>query len=89
MTTPGDFFHIPTYGLGVRMKEPIPPSDLGRLKTAVETQVPSLIPEVSSANATITLDANGILTVRVRAIDSATGLPVEVGYTPSQQGRVP
>ena len=88
MTTPGDFFHIPTYGLGVRVKEPIPPSDLGRLKTAIETQVQAF-PEVSSANASITLDSNGILTVKVRAIDSATGLPVEVGYSPSQQGRVP
>lgn len=84
MTTPGDFFHLPDYGIGIRLKEPVPPVDLGRLKTAVEQQVLRET-EVQTASATVTLDANGILTVVVRAKLKSTGESIEVGFTPNVQ----
>jgi hypothetical protein len=87
MSTPRDFFHLPDYGIGIRLKEPIPSSDLGRLKTSIEQQV-LREPEVEAVNASIILAVNGVLTVTVRAKLRNTGENIEVGYIAGQQGVV-
>lgn len=88
MTTPGDFFHLPNYGIGLRLKAPPPPGDLGRLKVNIEQQI-LREPELANVVATVTLDnATGVLTVRVRATEKATGAPVAVGYSQTPTGGV-
>lgn len=88
MSTPRDFFHLPDYGIGFRVKEPIPVSDLGRLKTTIEQQV-LREREVDSAAAQVTMASNGVLTVLVRAHMRSTGESIEVGYTAGQIAGVP
>lgn len=61
-TTPGGFFHLPNYGLGLNVKQPVRQADMVGLKKRIEDQV-SLEPEVVAVNVRITLDSLGILTV--------------------------
>ena len=77
ISTPGDFFHAPEYGVGIPRKEPIPASELVKLRTRIEQQVKTE-PEVDDASASITLDANNIMTVSVRVRVKKTGEPVDV-----------
>lgn len=88
MSAPGDFFHLPTYGLGLRVKEPVPAADLGRLKASIEAQV-AREPEVETARATLTLDAGtGVLSVSVRAQLRKSGEQVDVGFETGPGGLV-
>lgn len=88
MSTPGDFFHLPDYGLGLRQKEPIPTTDLGRLKTTIEQQI-LREPELVNVVASISLATNGVLTVQVQAQERSTGEKVAVGYVAGQAAGVP
>lgn len=81
MTTPGDFFHLPEYGLGARLKEPLRLSDVPRFKAEVERQVLEE-PEVEQVRATVTLSAQGVLSVVVRARLAQTGQQISVSYQP-------
>jgi hypothetical protein len=81
-TKPGDFFHLPNYGLGLEEKEPLRISDIGKLKTAIEAQALEE-PEVESVSAEVTMSSNGVLTCRVRARLRATGQDISVSYSPS------
>lgn len=79
-SAPGDFFHLPAYGLGLRVKEPVPAASLPRLKASIEQQA-LREPEVESASATLTQDpARGLLTVEVRARLRKTGETARVGF---------
>lgn len=82
MSTPGDFFHLPEYGLGAATKEPLRVSDVARFKAAVERQVLEE-DEVETARATVTLSANGVLEVVVRARLAQSGQQISVSYSPS------
>lgn len=79
-TRPGEFFHLdPTnYGIGLRVKERLTISDLPRLKAEVERQV-AREPEVDRAQASVSLDRRGILTIalRVRLRASNQEVPVQ------------
>lgn len=78
MTTPGDFFHLPAYGVGLRVKEPLPTSDLVKLKGLIERQM-RLEPEVEAVTASLQIDAaNNVLTVRLKARLHKTGQQVDV-----------
>lgn len=66
ISVPGDFFHLPNYGVGIKEKEPVPVADLVQLKSRIEFQVKKE-PEILDALASITLDPRGILTVQLRA----------------------
>ena len=87
ISTPGDFFHMPGYGLGIQLKEPIPPSQLGALKTQIEQQARQE-PEVEAARASVTLASNGVLTVKVRVTLRPTHESVDIGFKASDQGLV-
>lgn len=76
-TIPGEFFHLPTYGGGVKVKEPISPGDLVALKATIEAQVLKE-PEVQSASASLSLSADGVLTEVVRAKLKKTGETINV-----------
>jgi hypothetical protein len=77
LTSPGDFFHLPEYGIGFRLKEPIAAANLVSLKAEIEQQA-RREPEVEEALASVTLDANGILTVMLRARLKSSGQQIDV-----------
>jgi hypothetical protein len=77
ITTPGDFFHIPNYGVGLRVKEPIPTGDLIKLKTLVATQI-RLEPEVDDVVVGVAQNQNQ-LTVTASVRVKATGQRLQVG----------
>jgi len=54
---PGDYFHLPTYGMGLRVKEPLPVNDLRKLAAAIEAQV-KLEPEVQACKANLSYSAS-------------------------------
>ncbi len=88
MTTPGDFFHLPNYGVGIRTKEPLPAANLGKLKTAIEQQCAQET-EIENIAAYLSLSpANGILTIKVKATLKKTGEAVEIGFRSNSSGVV-
>jgi hypothetical protein len=85
-TKPGDFFHLPNYGLGLRVKEPVPQAELPKLKAAIENQV-LREPEVDQAQASVTMDAaHNILTVKVAAVLKKTGAPLAISIPAQDAG---
>lgn len=64
-TTRGAFFHLPEYGSGLKVKEPVNPANLPAMQADVERAI-SLEPEIERASVRITLSP-GILTVVVTA----------------------
>lgn len=77
MTTPGDFFHLPLYGVGIRVKQPLPAGDLVKLRARIEQQL-LLEPDVQTVAAQVSQSLN-TLTIRVRARLAKTGQDVNVG----------
>lgn len=76
-TTPGDFYHIPAYGVGLRVKQPIPGGDLVRFKAAIERELMLEQPGISSVSASISQRQN-TLSVKVTAVMTRTGEQVTV-----------
>ena len=63
---PGDFFHLPNYGAGLRVKEPIPVNNLRMLAAAIEAQVKQE-PEVQACKANLSYSASAsVLNVLLR-----------------------
>lgn len=93
ISKPGDFFHLPqsgpnAYGVGLRVKEPLPASELPKLKAKIEQQV-LREPSVQDARAFLTLDpANNILNIRLQAVEKKSGQQVEIGFKVTEQGVV-
>jgi hypothetical protein len=77
MTRPGEFAHLPNYGLGFAIKEPLRAVDLITLRGDVEAQV-LLEPDVATANVLLSFDnAQGIVVCRIRATMRSTGETVD------------
>lgn len=71
-TAPGGFFHLPTYGVGLGVKEKIRAVDIVALRKRIQDQV-SLEPEVQSVKASVMIDdANNIVTI-VLTVTTTTG----------------
>ena len=87
ISTPGDFFHLPGYGIGIRVKEPIPASNLGALKAEIEQQCLQER-EIETVKASVTLSSTGILTVTIRARLRTTGESLEIGFKSNDTGLV-
>ena len=66
---PGAFFHLRSneFGLGLRVSEPIPTTDLVKLKKEVQRRITSY-PEIESAEVTITLRNEGVLIISYKAM---------------------
>lgn len=65
-TTPNEFFYLPTYGLGLRVKEPFYLTDMPKLQSAAQLQL-SQEPEISEVRVQASISSNGILLLGVRA----------------------
>lgn len=73
MTRPGEFYHLPKYGLGIRVKEPLPNQSMVVMKNAIQKQV-MLEPEVADASVSLTQYADkNILLIQVQARLRKTG----------------
>lgn len=72
ISRPGDFFHLPKYGIGLRDKEPIPAGNLGKLRAEIQRQI-LLEPEVADATVSLELASTGILTIKPRIRLRPTG----------------
>ncbi len=82
MTAKGGFRFLPDFGVGLRVKEPLPIGNLISLQKEIEDQV-KLEPEVDKVRATVTQDQNH-LTVTVFARLKQTGqqlsLPLSIPF---------
>lgn len=78
VTAPGEFFWLPnTYGIGLRVKEPLGSASLVKLQAIVQNQLKQE-PEFSEVAARLTLGPEGILTVTVTAVLASTNQQVIV-----------
>jgi hypothetical protein len=75
-TTPGEFFHLPNYGVGLAVKQPLPGGGIARLKKRIEQQV-LLEPDIGSASVSIS-QSSSVLTITIRVVMSSTGSQVTV-----------
>lgn len=68
LTTPrGAFRHLPNYGIGLAVKEPVASAgDLVALRTEIEAQALEE-PDVATAEARVTMDRSGVLVVQLNA----------------------
>jgi len=87
ISSPGDFFHLPDYGIGLRLKEPTPAGDVVKLKAAVEQQALKE-PEVDSASATVIQSANGTLSIQMSVILKQSGQQLTIGLQATPAGLV-
>jgi hypothetical protein len=76
VTTPGDFYHLPSYGCGLKVKSPLPASGLMRLQTTIKQQV-SLEQGVSSVTVGLT-QSDTTLFVQLGVTVQATGQRVDM-----------
>ena len=75
---PGDFFHLPKYGVGLREKEPLPVNDLRKLAKAIEMQVAEE-PEVAEVKASLSYAASaGTLNIAIKARMRVSGQQIAV-----------
>jgi len=86
-TSTGAFFHLDSFGLGIRVKEPVRSGgDLVRLKVAIEAQL-AQEPDVVSAKATLSLTALGVLNIQLMIRMQHTDEEVPVDFeAPTGEG---
>lgn len=78
VTMPGEFFFLsPQYGIGFRIKEPLPTADLVKLRTAIELQLQQE-PEFARVAVQLSLSSNNILSINVKALLSTTQQEVAI-----------
>jgi len=80
ITRPGGFFHLPSYGAGLKTKELFNSTQLAVLRTQIERQVREE-EEVSDLSAVVTSPAPGVLIVELKirtAKGFATSMRIEV-----------
>lgn len=78
-TVPASFFHLPNFGIGLRVKEPLPTTDLLKLKKQIELAALEE-PEVEQAVAMISFSASGILVVKLQ-VRTSSNQALEVSAT--------
>lgn len=77
VSKPGDFFHLPQYGIGLREKEPLPVNDLVKLKKQIELQI-QLEPDVQNAVVGLSYDyASSSLLVQMQVRMTNTGQQIQ------------
>ena len=87
LTTPkGAFRHLPNYGLGLAIKEPIPGGDLPRFKAEIERTVAEE-PDVETVRCALLLDRSNTLLVQLRVRARNTGATFDVRLR-SSDGRL-
>lgn len=86
ITRPGGFFHLPTYGAGLKVKGPMNSQELGRLQRRVRLQVLAE-EEVVGADVSVAKIAEGVLLVTIKA-RTVLGLDLGLGLEASDGGLV-
>jgi hypothetical protein len=77
-TAPNEFFFLdPSYGLGLRVKEPLRVADLNLLRAEAIRQLQQE-PEFGTVDVQLSLGSNGVLTVEVRATLARTNGQVQI-----------
>jgi len=77
----GDFFHLPNYGIGLRVKEPLPVNDLRKLAAAIEQEV-NKEPEVQASKANLSYSASAAaLNVQILVRLKPNGQTAQVALT--------
>lgn len=71
-TVPGGFFHMTSYGLGVRLKEPMTTPRMVSLKNDIQRTI-ALEPEVDSVAASVRATTGGMLVIVISARLISTG----------------
>lgn len=74
--TPGDFFHLPKYGVGLRVKQPLPVASVVLLQAEIRRQIQAE-PDVEGVTASVEQGQN-VFVVRVSATLKRTGQRVDV-----------
>jgi hypothetical protein len=88
VTRPGEFTHLPSYGVGLNVKAPLPTTDITRLQKIILAQVQKE-PEIDVADVAVTLNAAyDIVIVTIRARLKATGQDVNMQFRPSNDALV-
>jgi hypothetical protein len=88
ITRPGEFSHLPDYGVGLAVKEPMPQTNVSRLEKVIKDQVLKE-PEVDVASVTVSVDAvNHIITVIIRARLKTTGQDINMPFRVNQDAVV-
>jgi hypothetical protein len=72
----GDFYHLPTYGCGLKVKQPLPTSKLMPLQATIKQQI-GLEPGVSSVSVSL-MQSDTVLTVGLSFVPIATGQAVSM-----------
>lgn len=86
MSRPGDFFHLPSYGLGLKDKDTLRQGDLTKLKKSIEL-ICLKQREVKTAVCSLMFDpAKGILSVQIRCTLYKTGEVLEIGFAANASG---
>lgn len=76
-TLPGGFFHLPAYGIGLRLKEPLPASNMVKLRAQVELAL-LREPEFQRVSVRLSLSADGQLLIEVRVKIATSGQNVTI-----------
>ena len=63
-TSAGEFFYMTDYGVGLRLKEPLPIADMPKLKALIRLQL-LREPEIASLDVGLTLTSEGILRINL------------------------
>jgi len=87
ITKRGDFFHLPDYGVGLNVKEPLPAVSLVKLRADIIAQV-LREPEVEEADATLIQGAGNDLSISVRARLRASNASVSIGIESTPSGLI-
>lgn len=87
ITQKGEFFHLPDYGVGLKVKGIMGASDMIQLRAEIERQV-LREPEVEAVNAVLLLGSSNDLTVQIRVKLRATGEQIDVSLSSSAGGVV-
>lgn len=77
ITSPGSFFHLPNYGLGLQVKRPFSIQDLPVLKAQIEEQV-KLEPEVDTVTSSLTMTNTGVLQILLQVTTKPIPEHIEV-----------
>ncbi len=82
-TTPGEFFYMSNYGLGVKVKSSISSSDLSTLKKKIQQQILQE-PEFSAAKVSLTLNNDNSLICQLVLTLAKTNqqIPLQITATP-------
>lgn len=81
---PGDFWHLPDFGIGLNVKQTVPPSQLVKLKARIREQV-LLEPEVAGCSVQLVQYPNGVLQINLQVTLTQTGetVPMSLPNNPN------